>query len=134
MVIGSFKEFVERLMLTSARRPQLVTDICWRDNEIEAGAKAVTWEWDNRLPELSRYTINAGQLLPDDGRAYDRFMKNPFLKLVVDEDGQDLIEYTLLMAFVALASAALFLGAGGSIAGIWTTSNSQLAAANTQAS
>ena len=32
-----------------------------------------------------------------------------------NEQGQDLIEYTLLMAFVALASAALFLGAGGSI-------------------
>ena len=31
-----------------------------------------------------------------------------------EEQGQDLIEYTLLMAFVALASAALFLGAGGS--------------------
>jgi len=51
-----------------------------------------------------------------------------------EEQGQDLIEYTLLMAFVALASAALFLGAGGSIKGIWTTSNSQLTAANTQAS
>src|SRR5262249_3409603 len=34
-----------------------------------------------------------------------------------DEQGQDLIEYTLLMAFVALASAALFIGAGGSIKG-----------------
>ena len=52
-----------------------------------------------------------------------------FLK---DESGQDLIEYTLLMAFVALASAALFIGAGGSISGIWTTSNSQLTAANSQ--
>jgi len=51
-----------------------------------------------------------------------------------DDQGQDLIEYTLLMAFVALASAALFLGAGGSIKGIWTTSNSQLEAANTSAS
>ena len=30
-----------------------------------------------------------------------------------EEQGQDLIEYTLLMAFVALASAALFIGAGG---------------------
>ena len=46
-----------------------------------------------------------------------------------DEQGQDLIEYTLLMAFVALASAALFLGAGGSIQGIWTTSNTQLSTA-----
>lgn len=51
-----------------------------------------------------------------------------------DEQGQDLIEYTLLMAFVALASAALFLGAGGSISGIWTVSNSNLAAASTSAS
>jgi len=46
-----------------------------------------------------------------------------------DEQGQDLIEYTLLLAFVALASAALFIGAGGSISKIWTTTNSQLAAA-----
>jgi Flp pilus assembly pilin Flp len=51
-----------------------------------------------------------------------------------NEEGQDLIEYTLLMAFVALASAALFLGAGNSIKGIWTTTNSQLTAANSQAS
>ncbi|MGA3258306.1 MAG: Flp family type IVb pilin [Bryobacteraceae bacterium] len=46
-----------------------------------------------------------------------------------DEQGQDLIEYTLLLAFVALASAALFIGAGGKINSIWTTTNSQLAAA-----
>ena len=51
-----------------------------------------------------------------------------------DEQGQDLIEYTLLMAFVAMASAALFLGAGGSIKGIWVTTNNQLAQANSMAS
>jgi Flp pilus assembly pilin Flp len=51
-----------------------------------------------------------------------------------DEQGQDLIEYTLLMAFVALASAALFLGAGGSIKGIWQNTNTQLANALTQSS
>ena len=54
--------------------------------------------------------------------------------LLKDDSGQDLIEYTLLMAFVALASAALFIGAGGSIKGIWSSSNSQLEAANTSAS
>jgi Flp pilus assembly pilin Flp len=53
---------------------------------------------------------------------------------LADDSGQDLIEYSLLMAFVALASAALFLGAGGSISGIWSTSSSQLVAANTAAS
>ncbi len=51
-----------------------------------------------------------------------------------DEQGQDLIEYTLLMAFVALASAALFLGAGGSLKGIWSVTNNQLAQANSKAS
>jgi Flp pilus assembly pilin Flp len=58
------------------------------------------------------------------------FLRN----LWTDEQGQDLIEYTLLMAFVALASAALFLGAGNSVKGIWSSSNSQLTAANTSAS
>jgi len=48
-----------------------------------------------------------------------------------EEQGQDLIEYTLLMAFVALASAALFLGAGNSIKGIWTNTSAQLSSANT---
>ena len=51
-----------------------------------------------------------------------------------DERGQDLIEYTLLMAFVALASAAIFLGAGKSVTGIWSTSKNLLTAANTTAS
>ena len=51
-----------------------------------------------------------------------------------DEQGQDLIEYTLLLAFVALASAALFIGAGNSVKGIWTATNTQLSSANSAAS
>jgi Flp pilus assembly pilin Flp len=57
-----------------------------------------------------------------------------FLRNLWNEDqGQDLIEYTLLLAFVALASAALFIGAGGQVSGIWSKANSQLVAANTAA-
>jgi Flp pilus assembly pilin Flp len=56
---------------------------------------------------------------------------NNFLR---DEQGQDLIEYTLLLAFVALASAALFIGAGSSVKGIWTVTNNQLSSANASAS
>ena len=55
---------------------------------------------------------------------------NNFLR---DEQGQDLIEYTLLLAFVALASAALFIGAGASVSTIWTVTNNQLSAAATSA-
>jgi Flp pilus assembly pilin Flp len=51
-----------------------------------------------------------------------------------DEQGQDLIEYTLLLAFVCLAAAALFIGSGKSVSGIWSSANSRLAAANTAAS
>jgi Flp pilus assembly pilin Flp len=61
-------------------------------------------------------------------------MKNFFINFIRDEQGQDLIEYTLLLAFVALASAALFIGAGNSVKGIWSLTNSQLEAANASAS
>jgi len=56
-------------------------------------------------------------------------MKNLMMRFVKDEQGQDLIEYTLLMAFIALASAAIFIGAGTSVKTIWSTANSQLAVA-----
>jgi Flp pilus assembly pilin Flp len=45
-----------------------------------------------------------------------------------------LIEYTLLMAFVALASAALFINSGASVSAIWSTSNTQLSTAASAAS
>ena len=51
-----------------------------------------------------------------------------------NEQGQDLIEYTLLLSFVALASAALFIGSGAQVKTIWTTSNNQLANAVTKVS
>jgi Flp pilus assembly pilin Flp len=64
---------------------------------------------------------------------YNRCM-SLFKMFCKDESGQDLIEYTLLLAFVALASAALFIGAGKSVQGIWSATNSQLSAANASAS
>jgi len=45
---------------------------------------------------------------------------NRFLRA---DEGQDLVEYTLLLAFVCLASAALFIGAGKSMANIWVDTN-----------
>lgn len=51
-----------------------------------------------------------------------------------EEDGQDLVEYTLLLAFVALASAAMFISAGTSVSSIWSQANSRLAQAGSSAS
>ena len=45
---------------------------------------------------------------------------------LLEEQGQDLIEYTLLMAFMSLATAALFVEQGGSISTIWNATSSQL--------
>ena len=40
-----------------------------------------------------------------------------FLK---DEEGQDMVEYTLLLAFVALAAGAAYVTIGNNISGIWS--------------
>jgi Flp pilus assembly pilin Flp len=57
-------------------------------------------------------------------------MRNLLKRLRSETDGQDLIEYTLMLAFVALASAALFIGAGKSVHGIWQRGNERIATAN----
>ena len=57
-------------------------------------------------------------------------MKDFILKFIREDGGQDLVEYTLLLAFVCLASAALFINAGTSIGGIWTQANLRLQNAN----
>jgi Flp pilus assembly pilin Flp len=51
-----------------------------------------------------------------------------------EEQGQDLIEYTLLLAFVALASAAIFVTAGASVKSIWTKAQTKLTSADAAAS
>jgi Flp pilus assembly pilin Flp len=46
------------------------------------------------------------------------------------EQGQDLIEYSLLLAFVCLSGAAMFIGMGTTTSALWGIVNSRLAAAN----
>jgi Flp pilus assembly pilin Flp len=52
---------------------------------------------------------------------------NHFLR---DDGGQDLVEYSLLLAFVCLVGAATFIGMGSTIGGIWSIANNRMAAAN----
>ena len=47
-------------------------------------------------------------------------------ELIRDEEAQDLIEYTLLLAFVALVGAGLLVSMGNTSAGIWVSVNSRL--------
>ena len=63
-----------------------------------------------------------------------RMLKRLLRRLPTDDRGQDLIEYTLLLAFVALVAAGLFIQAGNVTAGIWGTANSILSSANRKVS
>ena len=47
-----------------------------------------------------------------------------------DESGQDLVEYALLLAAIALAGAAAFIGMSSSANVLWSVANSNLAAGN----
>jgi len=54
-------------------------------------------------------------------------MMNSFLKaLWEEEEAQDLVEYSLLMAFVAMAAITILISAGGSINNMWVGINTKL--------
>ncbi len=57
---------------------------------------------------------------------------NTLRNFIRDERGQDLVEYTLLLAFVALASAGIFMAAGGSIKNIWNNAQTRLTEAESK--
>jgi len=57
-------------------------------------------------------------------------MKQLLRSLLRDDDGQDLVEYTLLISFVLFCTIAIVGFGGNSIKGIVSTSNSQIAAGN----
>jgi Flp pilus assembly pilin Flp len=59
----------------------------------------------------------------------EALMKRMF-NLLREDDGQDLIEYTLLLAFMLFCVVAMVGFGGTSIQGIVSTSNSQIAAGN----
>jgi Flp pilus assembly pilin Flp len=51
-------------------------------------------------------------------------------QVLIDDRGQDLVEYSLLLAFVCLVGAAAFIGIGRSVTGIWSIANQRLTDAN----
>jgi Flp pilus assembly pilin Flp len=51
----------------------------------------------------------------------------------IDQQAQDLTEYALMLAFVVLAAAGIFLASSTSIVTIWSVSNNIVTAAAQQA-
>ena len=57
-------------------------------------------------------------------------MTTLLISCLTNTEAQDLIEYSLLMAFVIVTMAGLILGIGDSVKSITSISNSQLNSAN----
>ena len=53
-------------------------------------------------------------------------MATLIMKLIADEQGQDLIEYALLAGFVSLVVVATVTNLGGAVNGIYTGLNTQV--------
>jgi Flp pilus assembly pilin Flp len=62
-------------------------------------------------------------------------MRDSFvLRFWEEEDGQDLVEYSLLLAFIALAAIAILSAASSNITALWTDISDALGDATTAAS
>ena len=55
-------------------------------------------------------------------------MKNLFIRLVREDQGQDLIEYALLAGFISLVAVAAITLVGQGVNGVYNNINSQVSA------
>ena len=61
-------------------------------------------------------------------------IKTTLKNFAADESGQDMVEYALLLSFVALAAVGLLSGIKIQISGVWSSISKTLSSANTAAS
>ncbi len=61
-------------------------------------------------------------------------MKELMHRFVGEVDGQDLVEYSLLLAFICVISAALFSSSGTVMSNIWDIAQNTLSNAQSSAS
>ena len=54
-------------------------------------------------------------------------------RFVREEQGQDMVEYALILGFVAIAAAAVLTSTGGNLKTIWQVTSNQLVNAATSA-
>ena len=53
---------------------------------------------------------------------------------LLEEEGQDLVEYAIILFFIAIACLAFAYNGAASVHGIWTTESNNLVSANSIAS
>jgi Flp pilus assembly pilin Flp len=94
-----------------------------------------TEQWLMTVPTAT--AVGPGNLQPFNDRQY-QFSKEKrtmtFLKnFLNDEQGQDMVEYTLILAFVAMAVGALYKGMSTDVLDIWTKASGHLSDASAAA-
>ena len=65
---------------------------------------------------------------------FARILFQQIARLHKEEDGQDMVEYSLLLAFIALAAVGLLSGIKVQIKGLFSTISSTLSSTNAAAS
>lgn len=81
------------------------------------------------LGSESRFDLDFGEL--SDKAGMEPSFLREFLK---HEDGQDMVEYSLLLAFIALAAVGILTSAGSSVQTLWNDVSNALTSATTAAS
>jgi len=56
-------------------------------------------------------------------------MRKLAVEFVAGTEGQDVIEYSLLLAFICLSGAAAIIGMGANISILWSVANNRLSSA-----
>jgi len=87
-------------------------------------------EWQKRLYELVGVRCAFRELLRC---RTANAVEEGTVNFLFEERGQDITEYSLLLAFVVLAAIGIFLVSSQSIMGIWTAGNQVISSANTVA-
>ncbi len=85
-----------------------------------AGTICITDERTGNLQQQSRKRLHRNWIRS----------KETFRWFLREESGQDLIEYSLLLAFIAMSCAAVVLGVSDSVQNIQNSTNSTLDQAN----
>ena len=76
--------------------------------------------------------VHGSRLLPKASQKRNQSVKF-LIGFLQNEEAQDMVEYTLLLAFVALAAGAAYVTIGNNISSIWSKAQKDVTSANAAA-
>lgn len=92
-------------------------------------ARAASHKWEDELPPCAHQLGAPGFATTSTVQCVEKDMKNLIVRFVREEEGQDLIEYSLLAALIAVACIIAMQALAVDINGIFARIGAALAAA-----